>query len=379
MADGIMWQLATQGGSAIGKAIGSAPENYQKAQDWRRQRDIENTRKSILQQLAAGGDPFDPKAGGVGQLIRSGDLAGAAALAGIADKIQGSNSVYGTPIYGTRPDGSTGIGTFDKRGQFRQVETPGFQPTPGIRTIDTGTGTVVINSRSGAPVGGAMQPGQPQMGGAPQAPGYIPKDVQGEAQQKRFGTEMGERQGDLGKAKLSLDNSLNNLNQLQLQASELLGHSGLGRITGMAGILPNVPGFPGADAQAKLDTLKAKVGFATLQAMRDASKTGGALGQVSDFENRQLQNSMVELQNAQSEKQIKAALQKIIPQIEGMKGRLQQAYDTDYANIPRPNFNGGPGAPQGGAPSAPRPGTVQGGYRFRGGNPADQNSWEPVQ
>jgi hypothetical protein len=111
----------------------------------------------------------------------------------------------------------------------------------------------------------------------------------------------------------------------------------------------------GADAQAKLDTLKAKVGFTALQAMRDASKTGGALGQVSDFENRALQNSMVSLQNAQSLPQIKQALQQIITQTDGMKDRLQQAYDTDYANIPRPNYGRGgqPGPQQGAATSIP--------------------------
>ena len=74
--------------------------------------------------------------------------------------------------------------------------------------------------------------------------------------------------------------------------------------------------------------------------MRDASKTGGALGQVSDFENKNLQNSMVELQNAQTEKQIKTALSKLVGQIDGMKDRLNQAYQTDYSSIPRPNFNG---------------------------------------
>lgn len=36
--------------------------------------------------------------------------------------------------------------------------------------------------------------------------------------------------------------------------------------------------------------------------------------------------------------------------------------------------------PQGGGlpAAAPKPGTIEGGFRFRGGNPADQNNWEPA-
>lgn len=40
----------------------------------------------------------------------------------------------------------------------------------------------------------------------------------------------------------------------------------------------------------------------------------------------------------------------------------------------RPPTGGAPATPQG-----PQPGAIEDGYRFRGGDPADPNSWEPVQ
>lgn len=319
-------------------------------------------RKKASEALARGDSQ-----GALSALVGSGD---ARTLAALGQYQAGANSVYGTPIYGTDDKGNTRVGSFDKSGRFRPIETPGFNPTPGIKAIDTGTGTMIIGSRTGQPIGGVPQPmGAPQSSGGQVLPsgqpapvqqptgaprmsgGYIPKDVEGEARAKKYGAEIGDRQADLGKAKSALDNGVANLDALQVQANEVLNHPGLSRITGVPGMLPNVPGFPGADAQAKLETLKSKVGFAALQAMRDASKTGGALGQVSDFENKNLQNSMVELQNAQSEKQIKVALRKLVLQVNGVKDRLQQAYETDYAGIPRPRQQ--PQAPAQAAPSQP--------------------------
>lgn len=57
---------------------------------------------------------------------------------------------------------------------------------------------------------------------------------------------------------------------------------------------------------------------------------------------------------------------KVIPQ-----GGYLQGFDA----MGRPLAEGGGQMQQAGAP---QPGMVQDGYRFRGGNPADQNSWEPV-
>lgn len=323
------------------QSLMAGQEAFKQSRGYSQERAISSARSQAAQDFVSGNNQS-----AIAKLLAAGDTQGITALS----SANGANSVYGTPIYGTRQDGSTAIGTFDKAGRFREIQTPGFNPAPGIRTIDTGTGTAVIDSRTGRPIGGAMSgpPGTPGVSvNQGQPAGYIPKDVQGEAQQKRFGTEMGERQADLGKAKSSLDSSTANLDQLQLAANEVLNHPGLSRITGIMGAIPNIPGSPASDAQAKLETLKAKVGFAALQAMRDASKTGGALGSVSDFENRNLQNSLVSLQNAQSYEQIKSSLGSIIEQVNGMKDRMRAAYDQDYARIPKPNFGGGGNVPDG--------------------------------
>lgn len=255
-----------------------------------------------------------------------------------------ANSVYGTPIYGTTPDGKTAIGTFNKGGQFRQVETGGFTPTPGIRTIDTGTGTLVIDSRTGQPRQGTA-PAQ-QSGLAAQTPavqnGYVPKDVAGEAREKKYGAEVGDRQADLGRARSAVDTAVSNIDRFSDAVKSIATDPSLGKITGVQGVFPNWPGGRAANVQARLDNVTSQAGFAVLQAMRDASKTGGALGQVSDFENRQLQNNLAALSRAQDEKQYREQLQKIVEWGEGVKRRLSAAYEQDYANIPKPNPSGQP-------------------------------------
>lgn len=144
-----------------------------------------------------------------------------------------------------------------------------------------------------------------------------------------------------------LQSSQADLDRLAASANELLKTSNLGRITGIVGALPNIPGMEGADAQAKLNTLKSQVGFGVLQAMRNASKTGGALGNVSDAEGKRLEANLAALENAQSEKQMRESLQKIVDFSAQAKGRLAGAFNMRH----NPD---NPSTPEGskGAPSA---------------------------
>lgn len=119
---------------------------------------------------------------------------------------------------------------------------------------------------------------------------------------------------------------------LEKSANELLKHKGLGGNFGMSGVVPNIPGGTAADAWAKLENLRTQGGFATLQAMRNASKTGGALGAISDKENAMLQNAIAPLQKVQSEKAAREALQKIIDHAQASKARIAAAYEDHWNN-----------------------------------------------
>ena len=79
---------------------------------------------------------------------------------------------------------------------------------------------------------------------------------------------------------------------------------------GLAGGL-NIPGTQGRNLEEALKTIKANLGFDRLQQMRDASKTGGALGQVAVKELEALQASIASLDRGQSPEVLKRNLEDI--------------------------------------------------------------------
>jgi hypothetical protein len=121
--------------------------------------------------------------------------------------------------------------------------------------------------------------------------------------------------------------------RLATAANELLQHSGLGGITGLRGAVGNIPGSRAADAQAKLETLKSQVGFGVLQNMRNQSKTGGALGQVSDREISLLTSNLAALDKSQSKEQMQESLRKIIDYANGAKQRARSAFQGQFSGV----------------------------------------------
>lgn len=84
-----------------------------------------------------------------------------------------------------------------------------------------------------------------------------------------------------------------------------------GMTAGAGALLSGVPLTESKDLSKRLSTIKANLGFDRLQQMRDASPTGGALGQVAVQELVALQSSIASLDQDQSPKQLKDNLDKI--------------------------------------------------------------------
>lgn len=88
--------------------------------------------------------------------------------------------------------------------------------------------------------------------------------------------------------------------------------SKIGNWTAGAGAgLRAIPGTPAKNLAADLQTIKANLGFAELQAMRQASPTGGALGAIAVQELEALQSTVASLDQSQSPAQLKERLSQV--------------------------------------------------------------------
>ena len=164
--------------------------------------------------------------------------------------------------------------------------------------------------------------------------------------------EIQVREAKRPQATLALKTFEDKTSTLEKDIKELINHPGLPSITGIAaGRLPGITA-EGRAAEALFNRIQKAGGFRELQEMRNASPTGGALGQVSNQENTSLQQTFAAIDRTQNAADVKKGLNKALDELTQSKGRVREAFDMTYDY--RPADSAPPAAPA--TPSAPSAG-----------------------
>ena len=135
--------------------------------------------------------------------------------------------------------------------------------------------------------------------------GEVPLTTAERKEQKEL-EKIGRAESD---AQVGASNVIDAINKARALAGR--GNFGFMPVTGAGSLLNWIPGTTGRDLEGQLDTIKANMGFDKLQQMRANSPTGGALGAVSDFENKMLQATIANLETSQSHEQFMENLQRV--------------------------------------------------------------------
>ena len=241
------------------------------------------------------------------------------------------NAMYGgvpsftSPVQALDAQGNPVFIQSDNRGNVKPIQ--GYSPANPIQKVDTGTEIQVIDSRTG------------------QLISSTPKQNLQEAADTAEGKKLGERKGELPVLRTkaisaieTLDRQHGIVNDEIKQATDII-NANPNLTTGLVGGISNaIPGTPAYRLAQKLKTIKANIGFDKLQSMRENSPTGGALGQVSDFENRQLQAVQGALEQAQAPQDILYNLARLQAIIDGGMETRKSAFERDFGQS-SPNAN----------------------------------------
>jgi hypothetical protein len=134
--------------------------------------------------------------------------------------------------------------------------------------------------------------------------------------------------------KLSAETALTNLTRMKNVAEELSGHKGLDSIVGRFNQYSFADMSDNAiNARALQGTLVKQSATAALQAMRDASKTGGAVGGVSEKEWPILEQQIAALDSAQTPKAYRNALKNLQSQLDASITNITQAYESRHGKL----------------------------------------------
>jgi hypothetical protein len=191
------------------------------------------------------------------------------------------------------------------------------------------------------------KPGQLPAGGAMPAaavPGSgiaLPSKISPAAEKflEKAATERAEQYVGMPQATQSYETTRNALDRLEREAKAIRDDKNLWRSTGALGPLWSAPGSAARDLDARMKTLTSQTGLSALQAMRDASKSGGALGSVTQGEHQILQNNVAALDQGQSPEAYRASLDRLIEYARDSKARIEKAYKSTYGEGNQPKLD----------------------------------------
>lgn len=217
------------------------------------------------------------------------------------------------PVYGVDAQGNTVILQLNDAGGAGLTKLPeGVRVGKDPVRIDAGTETVLLD-----PV-------------TRQRIGSIPKNVAGEAAQKKTGEGIAERNLNQPEAQLKVETAVANLDALRDEVRKLKSMPGLSSATGAwQSRLPNVWQST-ADADSSINNIKGKAATSALQAMRDASRTGGAVGNVTEKEWPILESMIGNLDRSQGDKLFVERLNELEKYTEDAKARIISAHQRAY-------------------------------------------------
>jgi hypothetical protein len=116
----------------------------------------------------------------------------------------------------------------------------------------------------------------------------------------------------------------------EVVTSLLANKEGLARSTGISSKVPSIPGSPAYQAQSDLVNIKTRLATRALQEMRDLSKTGGAVGQVTEREWPRLEQEFANLDAAQNMKAVESSLKKIQGILQRWRTSAEKSFVQTY-------------------------------------------------
>lgn len=250
----------------------------------------------------------------------------------------------------TGSDGRERMYRFDKRtGQLELVDQaanappmPSQPPTMGagialddqtlqsLMSVPAGERATLLAAMQGG--GQTFHPGpngQPVSG--PSAGSAFVSPTPGEVKyQEAYAGERGRQQGEkdatVPQRQQGMEGTLRGISETMDSIDRAIAQvPGFGT-TGLAGKISGaVPGTPAYNLRQTMASVKANLGFDRLQAMREASPTGGALGQVAVQELEFLQAAVASLDQGQDDAQLLANLKKVRTHYQRWSDAVQKA------------------------------------------------------